>query len=221
MEKRDELREALIKRCRDAQKDSKNAIFAIHRGNMDQAEKLLKRAEDCITSDLMPIVQKVPALRASGSIAGVLEEYVEGKLFFHWMSKDTDTSCAPSGLILSPHDFAHLNVEPGEYLGGLCDLTGEVGRFAVQRGTARDKAGVQLCLHTNVSIQNSIECLNRVPQPIPKKMSTLRISVQKIERILYELSLVEATGRKNFTADSVREMSKNQVEDDKNDDNEM
>ena len=29
---------------------------------------------------------------------------------------------------------------PAEYLGGLCDLVGEIGRYAVRRATARDAA---------------------------------------------------------------------------------
>ena len=178
MEERDEAREKLIKRCRDAQKASKNAVFAIHRGNTQQALKLIQFVESTIHNDLMPIAKKVPSLRNSGSFAGVLEELIEAKLFYHWMLPTTDSN-KPSGTILTPNDFTDLNVEPVEYLGGLCDFTGEIGRYVVRCGTNRDKEGGQLCLRTNTSIRDKIDCLPRIPGHINKKMTALRISVEK------------------------------------------
>lgn len=209
MEERDEAREKLIKRCRDAQKSSKNAVFALHRGNTQQALKLIQLAEAAIQNDLMPIANKVPSLRNSGSLTGVLEEFIEAKMFYHWMLSHTSTdknSDKVYGTILTIDDFAYLNVMPVEYLGGLCDLTGEVGRYAVRCGTNRDKEGVQFCLRTNSSIRDEIDCLPRIPSLINKKMAALRVSIEKLERILYELSLVEATGRKHFKADSINTM---------------
>lgn len=196
MEYRDELREKLIKKSRDGQKAAKQAIYALHRGDHPRALRLLKECENCITNDLLPIVREEPPLRA-GSCANVIEEYAEAKLFYVWLlGKNADQPFEKcSGILLLPNDF-EIELEPEEYLGGLCDLTGEIGRYAVQRGTARDFDGVRACLEANSAVLLAIEMLERFPSGIGKKMDQLRLSVEKIERMTYELSLSEATGRK-------------------------
>lgn len=200
MEHRDELRENLIKKCRDGQKAAKQSIFALHRGDRKKATQLLTQCEECITNDLLPIVQEEPPLRG-GSFGNVLEEYAEAKLFYAWLYGKADGDASPTGEVLSPQDFT-IELTPEEYLGGLCDLTGEVGRYAVQRGTARDTEGVKLCLQTNGSIQSALQMMGRLPGGINKKMDQLRQSVYKLERMLYEMSLSEATGGRNMVTDS-------------------
>jgi hypothetical protein len=102
------------------------------------------------------------------------------------------------GTILLPQEFP-FPVRSEEYLGALCDLTGEIGRYAVQRGTARDTVGVSSCLETSTNILNAIESLHRYPYGFGKKMDQLKRNVEKLERMLYELSLVQATGSgRNF-----------------------
>ena len=211
---RDELREKLIKRCRDAQKGAKQAIFALHRNDVKRATKLINECEQIVNEDLDPIVKEDPTLRY-GSYTNVLEEYAEAKLYHNWLMGET------KGQLLHPNDFKTVSLEPGDYLGGLCDLTGEVGRYAVQRGTKRDSEGVQFCLETNLSILFAIETLQRFPSgsQIHKKMDQLRNSVEKLERMLYELSLVKATGRQ-IVADSVNENNEEKRgSNKKNDDN--
>ena len=199
MEHRDELRETLIKKSRDGQKAAKQSIFALHRGDHKKAMQLLAQCEACITKDLLPIVEEEPPLRG-GSFGNVLEEYAEARLFYVWLFGKANGRESPVGDLLSPDDF-QIHLEPEEYLGGLCDLTGEVGRFAVQRGTARDKQGVKLCLQTNGSIQSALQTMGRLPGGTGKKMDALRRSVEKLERILYELSLSEATGGRNMVVE--------------------
>ena len=201
MEHRDELREALIKRSRDGQKAAKQSIYALHRGDRKKATQLISQCEACITNDLLPIVQEEPPLRG-GSFSNVLEEYAEAMLFYTWLYGKADGNESPTGELLAPEDFT-IELTPEEYLGGLCDLTGEVGRYAVQRGTARDDDGVKLCLQTNGSIQGALEMMGRLPGGIGKKMDQLRRSVEKLERMLYEMSLSEAAGGRNVATDSM------------------
>jgi predicted translin family RNA/ssDNA-binding protein len=197
MEHRDELRERLIKKSRDGQKAAKQAIFALHRSDVKRAGDLIADCEKCIQTDLYPIVMEEPNLRY-GCFANVLEEYAEAKLFYAWLHGEGElsdaSSSSPVGLLLRPDQFSCVTLEPADYLGGLCDLTGEIGRFAVQRGAARDSNGVRQCLEANMSILASLQMMEREPQEISKKMDQLRRSVQKLERMLYEISLVEATG---------------------------
>jgi len=208
MEHRDEQRETLIKRCRDAQKAAKQAIFALHRSDNKRAKHLIEECETVVKRDLLPIVQKDPALH-HGSFSNVMEEYAEAKLFYFWLNGTDDKATVndkPNGLLMQPNEFTTISLEPDEYLGGLCDLTGEIGRFAVQRGTARDSEGVKFCMETNLSILFAMETLQRFPSgsSIHKKMDQLRFSVEKLERMLYELSLLHSTGRR-IVADSMNE----------------
>lgn len=202
MVNRDDMRETVIKICRDAQKAAKQAIYALHRENVREAERLMLQCERCILDQLRPIIDKEPQLRY-GSFANVLEEYAEAKMFHGWLVTDGEGHdlSKPRGKILMPEEFTEVQLEPEDYIGGLCDLTGEIGRFAVKKGTERDANGVKLCLETNTSILYAIESLSKLPGgSIGKKIDPLRHSVEKLEKMLYELSLVKATGR-NITAD--------------------
>jgi len=216
IEHRDDLRETLIKRCRDAQKKAKQAIYALHRGDYKRADTLLGECESITKKDLIPIVEEERSLRLGSSLGGVLEEYAEAMLFRAWilgMGKvenlgDGDDATLPQCTLLQPHHLTDkLPLSTEEYLGGLCDLSGEVGRYAVQRGTVRDSIGVRLCLNTNRAILHAFETLERLPAigGIGKKMDPLRFSVEKLERMCYELSLVEATGR-SIVVDSVKDI---------------
>ena len=214
MEERDALREQLIKHCRDGQKAAKQAIFALHRG--DRSTVLLDTCRTCITDTLFPIVQQEPPLRASGSFTSVVEEYVEASLFAAWLygrrsadEPNAEPLVRPAAVLLGWREFEDMlgfPLEPEEYLGGLSDLSGEVGRFAVQRGTARDVAGVKLCLVTNGAILREFQKMGRLPgKSGGNKMEAVRRSVGKLERMLYELSLSEAAGGRNVQTDVVME----------------
>eukprot|EP00934_Nitzschia_sp_Nitz4_P003862 Nitzschia sp. Nitz4//scaffold11_size288233//181548//182765//NITZ4_000791-RA/size288233-processed-gene-0.242-mRNA-1//-1//CDS//3329534125//3852//frame0 len=190
MEKRDEMREQLIKNCRDAQKAAKQAIYALHRGDSKRAETLLGQCETCITNQLLPIVKEEPPLQ-SGSFANCLEEYVEAKLFHTWLG---DGQSSNMGALLELGDF-QFDLTPEQYLGGVCDLTGEIGRVAVHRGASRDFDGVRRCLETNSAVLTSLRTMERLPGAVNKKMDQVRKNVEKLERMTYEISLSLATGR--------------------------
>jgi len=157
MEHRDKLRESLIKTSRDGQKQAKQAIFALHRNDFEKARKLLSDCEECVNQNLVPILREEPCLR-SGSFTGVLEEYVEAKLFAAWLGE----SEGMKGRILLPEDIP-LPISTEDYLGGLMDLTGEIGRYAVARGTVRDKEGVELCLQSSKTVYNGLKLLGKIP----------------------------------------------------------
>lgn len=214
MDHRDKLRENLIKTCRDGQKSAKNAIFALHRGNVKNAAKLLVDCENCVLNDLLPIVKEEPTLRG-GSFSNVLEEYVEGKLFYCWLhgngGEKMDNDDKPAGKILM-FDEINLPISVDEYLGGLCDVTGEIGRYAVARGTVRDKESVKVSLETSKQISMAIKMAGKLPGHINKKMNPLQQTVDKMERILYEQSLMEMAGRK-FESSVENETVTNNVED--------
>jgi predicted translin family RNA/ssDNA-binding protein len=194
MEHRDEMREKLIKRCRDGQQAAKQATFALHREDHGRAYLLIAECEDCIREDLLPIVEEEPPLR-TGSFEAVMEEYIEAKLFYTWLNgkEETPNDESSKSLILNMEDF-EIQLEPVEYLGGLCEMTGEIGRCALKCGTERDIEGAKHCLEASASISIAIELMASYPSSIGKKVGFVKRGVEKLEKMTYEMSLVLAAG---------------------------
>jgi predicted translin family RNA/ssDNA-binding protein len=63
----DEKRETVIKRSRDVQKLSKQAIFSLHRGNDKEADERIRSAKKT-AEELLPLIAECPTLRP-GSFA--------------------------------------------------------------------------------------------------------------------------------------------------------
>ena len=205
MDARDELREKVIKRTRDSQKSAKQAIYSLHRGDLVKADKLILECEN-IANELRPIIEKEPQLRY-GSYSNSLEEYAEAQLFRLWLRDNR---------IASPEEIPLCNEE--EFLGGLCDLTGEVGRVAVAKGTLRDTEGVQLALVTNMTVRNALEGLI-LPKNINKKLGPLENSISKLEQMLYELSLIIGSGRTSAPSGGLADDHEDNNDSNNNDEN--
>ena len=187
-EQYDAKREVVIKRSREIQKSAKNAIFALHRNDLKKAGSLIEVCET-VGAEILAVLdgdETMPkagleSLR-QGAFSNSLEEYAEAMLFKVWMD---------TGLVEEFDGIKMIDAE--EYVGGLGDLSGEVGRVAVIHGTKRSEKGVQQCLDTNMSILCALDNV-QLPGKISKKMEPLRQSVQKLETVLYELSLIKAKG---------------------------
>jgi len=97
--------------------DSKRVIFALHRGDIEKSkerlieiEKILKKLEKNFG---------VKRLREEGSYKAGVEEYVEAKTFYLVISgKKIDK-------------IKEVNLGYDSYIGGICDLTGELVRRAI------------------------------------------------------------------------------------------
>ena len=87
-----------------------------------------------------------------------------------------------------------MTVEAGEYVGGLSDLTGELGRVAVARASQRDVAAVQDILQADLIISTAIIELN-VSGRYTKKSEAVTTNLRKVEDLVYELSLQRLGGR--------------------------
>lgn len=114
----DEQRELLIKKSRDVLKLSKQLIYSIHREDMDSAKALAKEL-DASFGELKAIAEKSPELRYSGSFRISAQEYAEAKCYFIFVSVNR----------LPSH--SELKLDSESYLLGLCDLTGELVRKAI------------------------------------------------------------------------------------------
>ena len=180
MDASDAARERVIKLSRDVQKGAKQAIFACHRGDGKKAEALLAAATAAAKAilDDPELVTKWPQLRY-GALSSALEEWAEAALFAHWLARD--------GAVAAP-DALGLPLSDEEYLGGVCDLTGEIGRVAVAAATKRDVDAVHRVYATDVAVLEQLGGL-ALPPKLGKKLDPLSTAVKKIEAILYELAL--------------------------------
>ena len=199
-------RESVIKLCRDVQKLSKQAIFSLHRGNLKKCRSQLSTAAAKARDIYSQFLASEPSLR-SGSYADAMEEWVEGRLFETWLVE--------KGRILSREelesgspDLPSLKVTKEEYLGGIVDFTGEVGRWAVARATERNRKAVELALYADLQVESELVALDSVlPKRVAKKKSALANNAKKLEHVLYELSLLKGSGRRTLSAAKAEEPS--------------
>lgn len=126
MQEEDERRERLIKGSRDVLKSSKVAIYSLHRREFEKARQLLESAKASLRDDLIPGLATQPHLRFS--LGGACEEYAEAVVFQQYLLTGRVPSLASMEGIVSRDEF----------LGGVLDFAGELGRFAVLRATSRD-----------------------------------------------------------------------------------
>ena len=196
----DNAREAVIKKCREPQKLSKQAIFALQRGDTAGAAKQLGAARRLAQALLADDLVAFPVLRQQGCVKAMLEELAEAVLFERWLMAVGASSSAGESegplVHLGDEGLLGADLQASEYLGGVCDLVGEVGRYAVRRATDRDAPAIREALSTAVAVQTALLLLGgAAPRSLSKKTDALRTSVRKMETLLYELSLVERSGR--------------------------
>lgn len=117
MNKYDDDREQLIKKSRDVLKLSKQIIFALHREDAKSAEKLVKEIDKEYKALLN--IASTPLLQQVGNYKIAVQEYVEALTYYGFVI----------GKKIATH--SELGASPELYLAGLCDLTGELVRKAI------------------------------------------------------------------------------------------
>lgn len=83
-----------------------------------------------------------------------------------------------------------------EYIGGLSDFTGELGRIAVMLAAQRQLDMVKETLQIDYIIADFISKLN-VNNRYGKKLDAVNMNAKKLEDVVYELTLLQRSGRKN------------------------
>jgi predicted translin family RNA/ssDNA-binding protein len=189
----DKKRETVIKRSRDVIKSAKNAIYALQRGNFKKADADLGSAAREAGVLYEEIVRTSPALRG-GLFSASMEELCEALLLRAFLQ---DRRLLSHPEVQSSSGLTTLQLSVTEYLGGVLDLTGEVCRIAV-RSVSRGREAtpeVQACLRCLDAVSTNFELLSVLPGDLDKKMGALRSSLQKVETVLYELSLLSQSMR--------------------------
>jgi len=154
--------------------DSKRVIFSLHRGDANQAGESLKEIEKI----LMNLEKKFGYARLAqeGAYKAGVEEYVEAKLLFKIVSGEKVDA------------IKGITINAEGYLGGICDLTGELVRQAVNRAAASKLKEV-------VRVKSAIEDIMAelvefdMTGYLRTKYDQAKGNLRKIEQINYEINL--------------------------------
>lgn len=168
-------RREVIKQSGDAQHHAKRAIFALQRGDAKEAEERLDSARK-IFGQLEKQYQKDPNLFSEGSYQAGLEEFAEAELFRQFIV--TKKIGAIKGLKVS-NDI---------YVAGLCDVPGELQRYAIKAATARDFKLVQDCATAATLILNELVEFN-LTSYLRTKFDQAKQAMHRLEQVVYETSL--------------------------------
>ncbi len=169
LEKLEVLREANIRKSRDIIKLSKQIIYSVHRGDMKRAETLLKQ----IRKDMA----KLPKREAydTGMINVAEQEFVEAAAYYSFVK---------GGKIPKK---ASLKVDTVNYLAGICDLTGELGRKAVNsviNGNFKEAMKIKDVVDEIYGEFLKIELRN---SELRKKSDQIKWNLKKLEEVAYDI----------------------------------
>ena len=168
-------REEIKKKASDALNKSKQAIFALHRDDFKSGQKLLREAELCL-KNIARLVKKDKSLAFEGSYRAAMEEFVEAKLFWQVLKKK------------KIEFIKGLEISFNGYLAGICDMTGELVRKAVQLATRGDYKGVQMLRKIVEQMISELIQLNLTGY-LRTKYDAAKRNLKKLEEILYDIKI--------------------------------
>ncbi|MBP7992549.1 MAG: hypothetical protein KAZ30_02735 [Candidatus Magasanikbacteria bacterium] len=168
-------RREVIKQSGDAQHHAKRAIFALQRGDAVEACERLDSARKIFIA-LEKQYQKDPGLFAEGSYQAGLEEFVEADVFRQFVETKK------IGMVKG------IKVSNDVYIAGLCDVPGELQRYAIKAATARDFALVQDCAAAATQILHELVEFN-LTSYLRTKFDQAKQAMHRLEQVVYETSL--------------------------------
>ena len=172
---REKLRRELIGRSNEALSKSKRAIFALHRDDPAAAESLLEQA-DKLFNEIERKFKRFPDLVHEGAYRAALEEYAEALLFFAYLK---------NGKL---GEIDKRAMEPGIYLAGLSDTTGEIVRYAMRQVTNGDTKAAYKAQEVVAMIIESLLDMDLTGY-LRTKFDQAKKNYRRLEEMVYDLSL--------------------------------
>ena len=87
--------------------------------------------------------------------------------------------------------IADITIPERSYIGGLCDVPGELYRYAIKSATQKDMKKVKQCTNMAQEITGELIEFN-LTSYLRNKFDQAKMAAQKIEKVVYELSLNES-----------------------------
>ncbi|OGH81709.1 MAG: hypothetical protein A3F93_03095 [Candidatus Magasanikbacteria bacterium RIFCSPLOWO2_12_FULL_34_7] len=170
-------RREIIRESGDALHYAKRAIFSMHRDDMNEAETKIKEAE-AIFKKLNIKFKTDKKILYEGSYKAAVEEYVEASIFYQFIT---------TGKISNIKSFA---IDSDIYLAGLCDVPGELYRYAIKSATERNDEMVKKCSKMASDIIGELIEFD-LTSYLRTKFDQAKQANQKLEHVVYEVSLIK------------------------------
>ncbi len=174
MEDFDKKRESIIKESRDILKLAKQAIYDIHRDDITSSGKKIDEAKKIIEK-LRKEISNYTALELVGAFNDALEEYAEAHTYYNFVKNKKIPSRKEVG------------VDTETYLCALSDLTGELGRRAVNMTLKKEFKEVKTIQETVQDIYGEFLKFNLRNGELRKKSDSIKYNMKKIEDIMYDI----------------------------------
>lgn len=158
----------------DVRNLSKRAIFAMHRDDLPEADKLLGEAKDRLSK--LRKEATMPGLLDEGSYHAGLEEHVEALLYRRYVKDGT------VGPVDGP-DIGH-----DTYIGALCDLTGELQRRQVKAAIAGDGDAVERLYAEIESVVGELLKMDLTGY-LRNKFDQAKNGLRRAEEVRYDMSI--------------------------------
>ena len=169
-------RRMLIKETSDILSASKQAIFAYHRSDKKEGDKLVAYAEKGLKSIDTRFIKKDKTLLQQGSLKAAQEEFIEANFF---------------GLILENKKLdlvKGIEINYESYFGGLCDLTGELVRKSVNLVSSGKMKEIKRFRKITEEIIKELIKFDLVGQ-LRVKYDQAKNNLRKMEDIAYDIKI--------------------------------
>jgi len=176
MEKFDKVREEIIRDSRKIIRDSKTAIYAIHRDEKNNASKTLVLMKEEL-GKLRIKVKKVPRLQFEGIFRVAVQEYVEALALFEFVYR---------GKVV---DYNEEFVDIENYLMGLCDLSGELVRKAINSSIKEDYDMVLKIRGFLEHLYTELSNFDFRNGELRRKYDGIKYDVKKLDDVVFQLKM--------------------------------
>lgn len=169
------IRTLVIQESNQALNKAKQAIFSLHRDQISETEKILSQVEMKLIK-LQSHFKKVPNLEYNSPYKAALEEYLEAKLFWQVLRFNK----------INPIKVVKLNYD--DYLGAICDLTGELVRKMILLVTKGEDKKAKKLKEFITEVINELIKLDLTGY-LRHKYDEAKRNLKKAEEILYDLKI--------------------------------
>jgi len=167
-------RRQIIALSNDVLFHSKKAIFALHRNDIEKANSKLEEMEDILAQ--LENKFSLKRIEEEGAYRAAIEEYVEAKLLLMVLNNEK----------IDRIKSLHLNNDA--YLGGICDLLGELVRKATNEAAAGNFNQVEKIKKFASDIMDQLIDFDMTGY-LRTKYDQARGHLRKLEQMAYEIKL--------------------------------
>jgi len=171
----DNQREVLIKKSRDIVKLSKKVIYSVHRNEIKQAGDFVKQIKSSV-AELDKTAKKTPMLYYSGPFKIAIQEFVEAACYYEFVKNKKVPSAK------------ELKADTEYYLLGLCDLTGELVRKAINSAINNDYDKALFIKKFVNDIYNEL-MLFEFRNELRKKFDSIKYDLKKLDDLALGIKL--------------------------------